>query len=141
MDLIGSDIIESQLIRRPAEMRAEVLDGVEVHLLGRGRHVAQAHVVEHALAAAKSVRSWENSCRWTARTRNPDSPVGGSYLFPASQVAKVILCDVGKMAQQSSIFGNRHSSKYRESGLVHYLIYDICSAHNRSTLIQIAQFR
>src|SRR5438552_8361958 len=49
MQLIGAHIFEGQLVRRPPKMQAEVLDRTDVGLLGVHRHVADRHVVDHAL--------------------------------------------------------------------------------------------
>ena len=47
--LILAHVLKRQLIWRLAEVFAEVLDSANVSGLCQGRHVAKAHVVDHAL--------------------------------------------------------------------------------------------
>jgi hypothetical protein len=49
VELIFADILEAQLVWGLAEMPGKVLDGTDVGLLGVRRHVADHHVVNHAL--------------------------------------------------------------------------------------------
>src|SRR3954453_19632963 len=55
MKLVGAHVLEGQLVRRSAEEGAEVLHRVDVDALGCGRHVAQGHVVDHALAQGRDL--------------------------------------------------------------------------------------
>ena len=55
MQLILTDIFKAQLVRGLPEMQAEVLDGTDVGLLGVRRHVADRHIVNHALPQRRSL--------------------------------------------------------------------------------------
>ena len=49
MQMILADIVESQFVRRSLKEEAEVLDRTNIDLLRSGCHVADGHIVDHAL--------------------------------------------------------------------------------------------
>jgi hypothetical protein len=49
MQLILAHMLERELVRRLAKMFTEVLDCADISLLGQWRHVADHHVIDHAL--------------------------------------------------------------------------------------------
>src|SRR4051794_30957880 len=55
LELILAHMFKGELVRRLAEMLAEVLDRAHVSSLSQQRHVAQLHVVDHALAQRRSL--------------------------------------------------------------------------------------
>jgi hypothetical protein len=50
MQSVFADILESELVRRAPEVATEVLNGADVDSLCPRRHVADGHVVDHALS-------------------------------------------------------------------------------------------
>ena len=55
VQLILAHVLEGQLVRRFHEVPAEVLHGADVGLLGVRRHVADRHVVDHALSQRREL--------------------------------------------------------------------------------------
>jgi hypothetical protein len=50
MQLIRSDVLDAEAIRRLSKMTAEFSDRVDIRLLRRLREIADRHVFDHALA-------------------------------------------------------------------------------------------
>ncbi len=55
MQLVLANVIERELVRRALEMEREVLDGADVAGLGARRHVADRHVIDHALPQGRNL--------------------------------------------------------------------------------------
>lgn len=65
--LVGSHVLEAELVGRPAVEECEVLDRTDIGLLGQGRHVPHPHVVDHALAQRRGLHCHGgNSCQGIA---------------------------------------------------------------------------
>jgi hypothetical protein len=52
MQVIIADILQAELVRRASMISAESGNGGDIDILGIRRHVANLHIVDHALALA-----------------------------------------------------------------------------------------
>jgi hypothetical protein len=49
------DMLDAELVRRGLMVSGKASDGVGVALLGAQRHVAEGHVIEHALSERRNL--------------------------------------------------------------------------------------
>jgi len=109
MEPVGAHVLNLELVRRSAVEGAEIGDRSGVHLQRIRRHVAEGHVVEHALPKRRNrlVHRLDSLCWRCDLQRSTECPTSRGCDRGRSgnsgYIAEVILCDVSGMALLSPI--------------------------------------